>query len=224
VVGRSASYPEVQWATARAVAAQFSIPLREIETDELADPAYRSNPTNRCYFCKRELWSRLRSIANEFGGAVIVDGTNLDDLSDHRPGRPAGLEVGVRSPLVELGWTKSMVRRAALGLGLPIWDAPAGPCLASRIQYGLEVTRERLAQVESGERILRGLGVVGDLRVRHHGARARIEVRPEMFGLVDGAWETINRAFRELGFEQVTRDPTGYRRGGLLPLAGGLRE
>lgn len=221
VIGRSASYPAVQWIAARALAREFSIPVREIETDELDDPSYRVNNPDRCYYCKRELWGKLATVAAEFGADLVLDGTNVDDLGGHRPGRPAGREAGVRSPLVELGWTKATVRSAAGALGLPIWNAPASPCLSSRIQYGLEVTPGRLEQVERAEAFLRGLGVVGDLRVRHLGRTARIEVGPAMFGLVDAASDVVARRFREIGFDAVTRDPDGYRRGSLLPLLGG---
>ena len=112
-----------------------------------------------------------------------------------------------------------MVREAARAIGIPIWGAPASPCLSSRIAYGLEVTRSRLAQVERAEAFLRGLGCVGDLRVRHHGDRARIEVSPDMFGLIDGEWPAIVRCFQSLGWNRIERDPRGYRRGGLLPVA-----
>jgi uncharacterized protein len=222
VIGRSASYPEAQWTAALALAARFAIPTRELDTDELEDPAYRANPLDRCYYCKRELWAKLAAVAREVGADVLLDGTNADDLGEHRPGRPAGLEAGVRSPLVELGWTKAMVRAAARELGLPSWNAPASPCLSSRIRYGLKVTPERLGQVERGEAFLRNLGVVGDLRVRHLGRVARIEVGREMFALVDGAWDAVERRFRQLGFDEVTRDPDGYRRGSLLPVLGGV--
>ena len=179
VIGRSASYPEVQWQSAVETAHRFDISLLEIDTGELADPRYLANPTNRCYFCKSELWARLGEVAAERGFDAVIDGTNADDLREHRPGARAAVERRVHSPLAELGWTKAEIRRASCDLGLPTWDAPAAPCLSSRIRYGLEITPARLAQVERGEDYLRRLGVTGDLRVRHHGTSARIEVGPD---------------------------------------------
>ena len=216
VIGRSASYPEVQYRTAVELAERFGIPLLEVDTHELDDPRYAANPTNRCYFCKNELWTRLGAVAAERGFDVIVDGTNADDLGEHRPGLQAAEERRVRSPFAELGWTKAMVREAGRTLGLPTWDAPAAPCLASRVTYGLAVTPERLRQVERAEAWLRELGVRGDLRVRHHGERARIEAPPEAFELLRGAWAAVEAAFRDTGFEAVELDPRGYRRGSLL--------
>src|SRR2546422_1217328 len=170
-VGRSASYPAAQWATARAVAQRFDIPLVELDTHELEDPDYLANPTNRCFFCKTELWRRLVPAARRRGLAIVCDGTNADDLREHRPGYAAGQAAGVRSPLAEAGLTKADVRHAARDLGLPVWDAPAAPCLSSRVAYGIAITSHRLAQVERAEAYLRELGVTGDLRVRHHGDR-----------------------------------------------------
>src|SRR5205814_1729915 len=184
-VGRSASYPAAQWATARAVAQRFDIPLVELDTHELEDPDYLANPTNRCFFCKTELWRRLVPAARRRGLAIVCDGTNADDLREHRPGYAAGQAAGVRSPLAEAGLTKADVRHAARELGLPVWDAPAAPCLSSRVAYGIPITSERLAQVERAEAYLRQLGVTGDLRVRHHGDRGggRIEVEVRGEGL-----------------------------------------
>jgi pyridinium-3,5-biscarboxylic acid mononucleotide sulfurtransferase len=219
VIGRSASYPAVQWEAAVALAARFSIPLLEVDTHELADPSYVANPLNRCFFCKSELWRALGEVAAERGFEVLLDGTNADDLREHRPGAAAGMARQVHSPFVVLGWSKADVRRAALELGLPTWDAPAAPCLSSRIQYGLAVTAERLAQVEAAEAVIRALGVTGDCRVRHHGTRASIEVLPAERGLVEAHWGEIARRLQGLGFGEVELDPRGYRRGGLLPLA-----
>ena len=223
VIGRSASYPQAQWRTARELAVRFGIPLRELDTLELDDPQYRANPLNRCYFCKSELWLRLAALARDEGYDAVIDGTNADDLLEHRPGLAAAAERDVRSPLAELGWTKADVRAAARELGLPTWDAPASPCLASRIRHGLAVTPERLRQVEDAEAYLRGLGIAGDLRVRHLGDRARIEVGPGEFDTVDAHRDAIAFRFRALGFAAVERDPLGYRRGALAVLepAGG---
>ncbi|MGH7590910.1 MAG: ATP-dependent sacrificial sulfur transferase LarE, partial [Gemmatimonadales bacterium] len=139
------------------------------------------------------------------------------------PGLRAAEERGVRSPLAELGWTKTMIRAVAHELGLPQWDAPASPCLSSRIKYGLVVTPARLAQVEQGEAYLRSLGVTGDLRVRHLGDGARIEATGPQFPLIESCWDSIERVFSELGFTAVELDPSGYRRGSLLVLNGTSR-
>ena len=219
VTGRSASYPEVQYRNAVEVARQFGVPLLELETHELDDPRYLSNSTERCYFCKSELWTRLGEVAREREFDTVIDGTNADDLGEHRPGLRAAGEQRVRSPLAELGWTKQDVRRASRDLGLPSWDAPSAPCLSSRVRYGLEITPERLRQVEAGEAYLRALGVTGDLRVRHHGGKARLEVAPDQMELVEANWEAVGVVFHDLGFATVELDPEGYRRGGLLAIA-----
>src|SRR5262249_33304931 len=150
-----------------------------------------------CFYCKSELWSRLDTVAAERGMAVICDGTNADDLGEHRPGRAAGVAAGIQSPLAEAGLTKSGVREAAPGLGLPNWDAPASPCLSSRIQYGLAITPTRLKQVEAAEAYLRAEGVTGDLRVRHVGDSARIEVEPANISWLSGRLDAVQRRFLE---------------------------
>lgn len=216
VIGRSASYPEVQYRSALQLALRFEIPVRELDTRELEDPNYLANPVNRCYYCKTELWSRVTLLARELGFETVIDGTHADDLGEHRPGRAAAELHGVRSPLAELGMTKAMVREAAKHLGIPIWDAPASPCLSSRVKYGLAITPDRLRQVEDAEAFLREAGVQGDLRVRHHGARAVIEVAPDEFALLDGQWADVVVHLRALGFDEVERDGRGYRRGSLL--------
>lgn len=220
VIGRSASYPEAQYATALDVARRFGVRVEEVGTEELADPRYLANPTDRCYFCKTELWGRLGALARARGFDAVIDGTNADDLGEHRPGLRAAQERGIRSPFAELGWTKADVRAASRTLGLPTWDAPAAPCLSSRVQYGLAITPERLRQVEAGEAWLRAAGVTGDLRVRHHGDRARLEVAPAHFDALRARWAEVEARFAELGFQAVELDPRGYRRGSLLPVAG----
>jgi pyridinium-3,5-biscarboxylic acid mononucleotide sulfurtransferase len=219
VTGRSSSYPASQEDTATMIAQRFGVPLLAIDTHELDDPRYLRNATDRCYFCKNELWTRLGQIARERGFDTIIDGTNADDLGEHRPGLRASREQAVRSPLAELGWSKADVRVAGRELGIPTWNAPASPCLSSRVAYGLAITPERLHQVEQGESLLRALGVIGDLRVRHHGQKARLEVMPDQMERVRAHWDTIAVAFGKLGFEVVELDPSGYRRGGLLTLA-----
>jgi pyridinium-3,5-biscarboxylic acid mononucleotide sulfurtransferase len=215
-IGRSASYPITQWQAARDIATRFDIPLLELETHELDDPRYVANPSNRCFFCKTELWSQLVPAARARGFAVVCDGTNADDLHEHRPGYAAGRAAGIRSPLAEAGVTKAQVRAAARELGLPNWDAPAAPCLSSRVQYGVAVTSPRLAQIEQAEAYVRGLGVTGDLRVRHLGAGARVEVGPEWIARLTARLPEISAQLRALGFSAVEIDPRGYRRGSLM--------
>jgi len=224
VLGVSPSLAAAQREQAVAIARDRAIPLLEIATDELADTGYVANAPDRCYFCKRELWRRLAEVAGDRGFAAIADGTNADDLADHRPGRRAGLERGIVSPLADAGCTKAEVRAVARDLGLPIWDAPAAPCLASRVLYGLAVTPDRLRQVEHAEAVLREVGVCGDLRVRHRGAEARIEVAVEHIPVVRVHGDRIAGRLRALGFERVTVDLAGYRRGNLLRGAAGAVE
>src|SRR5256885_14706280 len=150
-VVRSPSYPAAQWATARAVAERFDVPLIELDTHELDDPSYLANPTNRCFFCKTELWRRLIPEAHARRLAVVCDGTNADDLGEHRPGYAAGVAAGVRSPLAEAGFTKADVRAAARELGLPIWDGPAAPGLSGRVADGVGIPPGRPALGGEGE-------------------------------------------------------------------------
>jgi uncharacterized protein len=216
VIGVSDSLASGQHQQAVATARAFDLNLVEVSTGELDDPDYAANPRNRCYFCKRTLWAHLTGVAAARGFAVVADGTNLDDLTDHRPGARAATEAGIRAPLVEAGYTKTQVRSEARALGIPVWDAPAAPCLSSRVMYGLSITPERLHQVEKGEALLRALGVRGDLRVRHRGSEARIEVTPSEFLAVRENRGKIGDALLDLGFERVTLDLHGYRRGSLL--------
>ncbi len=213
VTGRSASVPSWSYRSAREVAERFGVPWLEFDTDELADPRYAANPANRCYFCKSELWGKLGALARKHGYAAVVDGTNADDAGDHRPGALAAREHGVRSPFLEAGLGKQSIRDWSRELGLPTWDQPASPCLASRIPYGTPVTPGRLRRVERAEEGLRALGL-REVRVRYHGATARVELgarelrahrlRPE-----------IESAVRAAGFERVEIDARGYRRGSL---------
>jgi uncharacterized protein len=221
VTALSASYPDDQRTTAAQVAARFGIPHIELDTRELDDPRYAANPTNRCYFCKAELWTQLTAVARKRGLRAVIDGSNADDRSDHRPGTRAAREHGVRSPLQEAGLTKDDIRIASRSLDLPTWDQPASPCLASRLPYGIAVTRDRLRQVEEAEIVLRGHGF-GEFRVRHHGDAARIEVVPSEIARALALSTEIVAAIRPLGFDHVLLDVEGYRRGALnesLPLA-----
>jgi uncharacterized protein len=225
VIGRSASYPEEQWTQARNVAAQFSIPVLEIPTDEIDDPQYAANPINRCYFCKGELWRKLSPIARERGLAVVVDGTNADDLVDYRPGSGAAREFGVRSPLAELGLSKADVRERSRLRGIPTWSHTSSPCLSSRIPYGTPVTRQRLREVETAESGLRALGIGGNLRVRHHGELGRVELDSARVDewLAPERRAMILAVLRSAGFNRVAMDLRGFRSGSLNVLEGLVR-
>ena len=214
VTGRSAAYPEVQHRMALECVTRFDIPHLEVETRELEDPDYAANPTNRCYYCKSELWDRLAGVAAEHGLRTVVNGANADDASDHRPGEAAATERGVRSPLREAGLTKIEIRALSREMGLPTWDQPASPCLASRLVYGLPVTEARLAQVERAESLLRE-GGLRELRVRHHGSVARVEAAPEELGRATELVAELGHRLRSLGFDAVLLDVQGYRRGAL---------
>jgi uncharacterized protein len=223
VIGRSASYPDSQWSTALGVAEQFAIPVLVINTDEMTDSRYASNPTNRCYYCKNELWEKLTPIARE-RSAVLVDGTNADDLLEHRPGSLAGKEHHVESPLAVVGLTKAEIRERSRDRGIPTWNQPSAPCLASRIPHGTPVTVGRLKSVERAESSLRAIGVTGNLRVRHHGETARIELDQEQLDrwLAPAGRQAMEEAVRAAGYAQVILDPAGYRTGGadaLIPRA-----
>jgi len=189
-----------------------------IETQEMDNPNYTSNPVNRCYFCKSELHNHLKPLAMERGYPYVIDGVNADDLKDYRPGIAAAKERGARSPLAELGISKAEVRELSRHLGLPWWDKPAQPCLSSRFPYGEEITIAKLERVGRSEIYLRQLGH-RNLRVRCDGETAKIELPPEQ---IKGFMEKINLGglvsrFQELGFIYVTLDLEGYRSGKLNP-------
>ena len=226
VIGRSASYPEAQWERARDVAGRFDVPVLEVSTDEMNDPRYAANPSNRCYFCKTELWDTLAPVARERGFAVVIDGTNADDLGDHRPGARAAQEHGVRSPLADLGFDKAAIRRLSRARGIPTWSQPASPCLSSRIPYGTAVTIDRLRQVERAEAALRLAGASGDLRVRYHGDLARVEVASQAVSewLAPSARRGMSAAVCSAGFDRVALDARGFRSGSLNVLGGVVAE
>ena len=226
IIGRSASYPAEQWATARSVAESFGIGVLELDTDELSDPRYAANPSNRCYFCKTELWSKLVPLADGLGFETVADGTNADDLTDHRPGAQAATEHSVASPLAQFGFTKAEIREQSRALGIPTWSQPSSPCLSSRLPYGTSVTPERLGQVERAERALRDLGIAGDMRVRHHDDLARIELSHTILD----AWlqppklAELQHAVASAGFARVALDLRGFRSGSLNVLHGGAEK
>ncbi len=222
VIGRSATYPAVQWERARAIADRFGVPVLEVDTDELHDPRYAANPTNRCYFCKSELWSRVIPVAQAQGMNVVLDGTNADDLHGHRPGRRAADEQGVRSPLAELGFSKDDIRLLSRLREIPTWSQPASPCLASRLPYGTAVTSERLARVERAEDALRALGISGDMRVRDHDDVGRVELgQAELESwLVPASVAAFAAAVQGAGFPRAALDLGGFRSGSLNALGG----
>ncbi len=216
VTGESASLPEYQRAECARIVEMFGFRRESILTAELEDPRYQANAPNRCYFCKNELYGKLKPLARERGIWFIVDGSTVDDTRDHRPGRAAATEHGVRSPLIEVEMTKREVRELSRLAGLPTWDKPASPCLSSRIAYGTTVTIERLASVDRGEEIMRELGF-REFRVRHHDNLVRVEVAPAELNqaLRREVIDELARRFRALGFRYVTLDLHGYRSGAM---------
>ena len=183
-----------------------------IRTFETRDRNYLTNAANRCYFCKTEMYARIGAAARKQGFDAILDGLNVDDLNDRRPGRAAAIEYGVISPLVEANLTKIEVRELSRQFGLATWDKPALACLSSRIPPGTPITLQALSQVDRTEAFLRKLGV-GQVRIRHHGERARIEVEPRDFSLVRSHESEITSRLNALGFRDVVLDPEGYRTG-----------
>jgi uncharacterized protein len=214
VVAHSASMPREELDGAVAIAKHIGARADVIESRELDDPRYRENGPARCFFCKGEVYDRIIAHAKEKGFAVVVDGNNHDDTADYRPGRQAGLERGIRSPLQELGITKDEVRALSAALGLPTWNKPAAPCLASRIPYGTPVSAELLGKIERAEAAVRRLGI-RELRVRHHGDVARIEVGAGDFAKLIEHREQVIRELKEIGYLYIALDLQGFRSGSL---------
>jgi pyridinium-3,5-biscarboxylic acid mononucleotide sulfurtransferase len=216
VTGESASLAGHQRVEVEQLARRFGFRHEIIQTDELADPRYQANAPDRCYFCKTELYGKLAPLAQERGFGVVVDGSTTDDLGDYRPGRAAASERNVRSPLIEVGMSKSEVRELSRRAGLPTWDKPASPCLSSRIAYGTVVTIERLSVVDRGEEIMRALGF-REFRVRHHDELVRLEIAPAELSaaLRRDVIDELAQKFRALGFRYVTLDLHGYRTGAM---------
>lgn len=210
---------------ARIQAATIGIAHELVETREMENPNYTSNPVNRCYFCKSELHDTLKPLARDRGYPYVVDGINTDDLQDYRPGIQAAKERGARSPLAEVGITKAEVRQLSKMLGLPWWDKPAQPCLSSRFPYGEAITVAKLQRVGRAEIYLRSLGVQ-NVRVRSEGDTARIELPPEQIKAFVQATEldSLVSRFQELGFLFVTLDLEGYRSGKLNRLLATQRD
>lgn len=226
ITARSPSYPKAELEEAIRLAKLIGIRHMVIDTDEVYDPNYVANPINRCYFCKTNLFSKLKPIADKLGIRHIVYGAIADDLKDFRPGMQAAKEQGALAPLAELGFTKTEIRQLSLWLGLPTWDKPSFACLASRFPYGSKITPEKLKQVEEAEDFLRQHGFKA-FRVRHHETIARIEVPLEAFHrFLDPEFRVaLVKRFREIGFLFVTLDLMGLRSGSMnemiaLPIKG----
>jgi len=218
-IGTSPSYPERELAGALQAAADLDgnggAQVRVVKTEEHLDPSYAANPANRCYFCKSELYSRLKGIAEAEGFAVIIDGNNATDAAaNDRHGWLAGRERGVRSPLAELGITKDEVRALARQLGLAVWDKPSMPCTSSRVPHGVPIVPELLKQIEAAESALLALGF-RELRVRHHGDIARIEIPASDFPRACELGGQISAALKSCGYKFVTLDLAGFKSGAL---------
>ena len=217
VTANSPSLPSSELEEAKLLAEKIGLKQMVVHTDELEDPNYASNPVNRCYFCKKELSQKLKQLATDLNVPLIVDGTNVDDLTGHRPGAAALSEEGVRRPLADAGMTKAEVRELASLFGLPNFDKPSMPCLSSRVQYGQLITPERLERIERSEAFIRSLVGVKELRVRDHGKLARIEVgkgERQLF-FDEEVLDKISAALRDLGFLYVAFDLAGYRSGSM---------
>jgi uncharacterized protein len=212
VTGVSESLASTELEIAVKTAREIGIEHITVETDELRNPSYVSNSGDRCYHCKQTLYHELRKIADTYGYEAIMDGTQKDDLGDHRPGLIAAREQGVLSPLLYSGFSKNDVREAARSLGLAIWDKPAMPCLSSRIPEGQTVTVQKLEMIDGAESYIRSVVPVRDLRVRNHLGTARIEVAPDERHLFfeEELMSRIDRHLRKIGFSSVTLDLKGY--------------
>ena len=212
----SVSYSESEKEDAQKLAQRLGVKHRFIEVDQMGIPKFVANGPDRCYFCKKEIFTTIRAFAETEGIFNIVDGSNADDGSDFRPGHKALAELGVRSPLAEAGLTKADIRRISRDMGLFTASKPSYACLASRIQYGESITPEKLAKVEAAENFLAGLGF-SQIRVRCHGALARIEVDPSQITLLTqkGTRSRVLDRLTELGFTYVTVDLAGFRSGSM---------
>jgi pyridinium-3,5-biscarboxylic acid mononucleotide sulfurtransferase len=214
VTADSETYPARELAEARQLAALVGLRHEVVRTEELANPEYARNGANRCFFCKDELFTRLRPIAQREGTGTLVYGATMDDLGDHRPGMKAAAEHGVRAPLIEAELWKAEIRDLSKELGLPTWDKPAFACLSSRFQYGDQITAEKLRQVDEAEAFVRSLGF-RQFRVRHHDRVARLEIPLEDMPRLwqDGRHQAIVTRLRELGYVYVTVDLAGFQSG-----------
>ena len=216
VIAQSKTYTKEEGDSAVKFAKKLGVRYRVIHTDEFKDKRFVLNPPERCYYCKKELFSKLSGIAKKEGIKHVADGSNISDLSDYRPGANASKEYGIKSPLRDAGMTKDDIRKLARELKIPAWNKPALACLASRIPYGTRIISDVLEKIEKGERFLKGLGLK-QVRVRHHGDLARIEVdKCDIASLVEGGIaDKIDRKFKKLGYHFVTIDLEGYRAGSM---------
>jgi len=214
VTALSPTYPASEQEEARQLARELGARHILIHTLEVETSSFTNNPPDRCYHCKKELFTKLWQVAKKEGLEQVADGSNLDDLADYRPGREAARELKVRSPLQEAGLTKEDIRYLSREFGLSAWNKPALACLSSRFPYGTKITREKLFQVEKGEKILRSLGFQ-QFRLRHHGHLARIEVLPEQFPLLLETAQKVIEKLKKCGFLYVTMDLEGYRPGSM---------
>jgi uncharacterized protein len=214
VTADSETYPASELAEATRLAGLLGLRHIVIRTEELANPDYARNGANRCFFCKDELFDKLRPIAAREGMQALVYGANVDDLGDHRPGMKAAAEHGVRAPLIDAGLGKREIREVSRELGLPTWDKPSFACLSSRFQYGDRITAEKLRQVDAAEEFVRSLGF-RQFRVRHHDRLARLEIPREDIPRLweDGRHQAIVTRLRELGYLYVTVDLAGFQSG-----------
>ncbi len=223
VTASSEIYPEHEIKTTGLLAEQMGLFHMIINTEELADEKFTANPAQRCYFCKKALFSRLLQIAEKHGLPHVLDGTNFDDRLDFRPGRQAAKELGIKSPLLEAELTKDDIRELSREMGIPTWNKPSLPCLASRFPYGEEITREKLSMVKKAEDFLRAMGV-DILRVRHHGNLARIEVNYADFHLIIASAGQIANKLKEIGYSYITLDLQGFRSGSMNESLDNVRQ
>lgn len=221
VTALSPLYPERELAQAKEIARSIGVDHLLIESNEMEIPGFSKNPPNRCYYCKRELFEKLVNLSKDRAIASVVEGSTLDDLKDHRPGRVAIQELGIRSPLIEAMFTKGEVRQLSSALGLPTWDKPSFACLASRFPYGEEITPEELGMVDKAEEFLLRLGFK-QVRVRHYQNLARIEVFAEEIGrfMEDGIRERVVSHLKGLGYKYITLDLQGFRSGSMNEVLG----
>lgn len=213
-VGTGPSLPQRELDSARQYVAQIGVELVELPTGEMEDARYLANSSQRCYFCKSDLFGRLTKLASARGGWAVVSGANADDAGDHRPGLRAGRELGVVNPLMEAGLTKADIRIASQAMGLPTWDKPAMACLASRVPYGQAITAERLSRIEQAERALRDLGFA-QVRVRDYQELARLELPAEDLRRCLDERVEVTQRLRQCGYLFVTMDLDGFRSGSM---------
>lgn len=207
-------FPRREDLAAREVAGRLGVEIVQVEVSPLGDAAFVHNPPDRCYHCKKAIFTGLKKLAAERGFAAVASGANIDDRGDYRPGLSAERELGIRQPLLEAGLSKADIRAASRGMGLPTWDAPSSACLASRVPYGEPITLEKVSRIDRGEEFLHGLGL-RQCRLRDHGAVARIELPQEDFPAALRQKDEIVAAIKALGYHYVALDLQGFRSGSM---------